>query len=575
MTRLPPILFTLALLAATPMPAAAQTATGRWSATLQATPTVRLPLVVHIRAGEDGALIGTMDSLDQGALGIPLADIAAAGATLSFNVPAVGGRYEGRWNASAGSWAGNWTQGGTSWPLILVAEAAPPPPPPPPADWTIPDDAAIGRLLEARIAGRAGAGMVAAVIEPAGRRIVARGPAGAAPFDARTMFEIGSMTKVFTALLLADMVRRGEVALTDPAARYLPEGARLPERGGRQITLADLATHRSGLPRLPDDLASYDLVNPYADYSPAQLLAFVGRHQLTRDIGSQWEYSNVGMGLLGDVLSRRAGMSYEALVRERITGPLGMNDTVITLSDAQRARFAVPHDNFMRPTPLWDLPALAGAGALRSDAADLLIFLSLALGEGPPDLVAAMQATTAQRWPGPGPRAETGLGWVILPAPAGAVMLHDGGTGGFRTAMAFEPGKRRAVILLTNAAVEPSATDLALHLLIGTAPAPVRPVPPAPDAGRTAIALPAEQLDRLVGRYVFSPALTVEISRDGARLIAQATNAPRLPIHAQTPLDFFWRDIDAQIRFVPGADGRIASVVLRQDGQELTGQRTP
>jgi D-alanyl-D-alanine-carboxypeptidase/D-alanyl-D-alanine-endopeptidase len=564
----------LALMLLAASPAFAQSAPGNWSGSLQVTPAVRLNLVVHIRASESGALQGTMDSPDQGAFGIALANIAGAEGRLGFDVPSVGGRFEGRWETN--KWTGRWTQGTNSWPLELAAAAAPPPPPPLPANWTIPDDAAIGRLLDERIAGRAGEGIVVAVIEPGGRRLVARGPAGAAaPFDGRTLFEIGSMTKTFTALLLADMVRRGEVALTDPAARYLPEGARMPERNGRRITLGDLATHRSGLPRLPDNFAPADPDNPYADYSEAQLLEFLARYQLTRDIDSQWEYSNLGMGLLGYLLSRRAGMSYEALVRERITGPLALADTIVTLSAEQQARIATGHDAFMRPAPLWDLPTLAGAGAIRSSANDLATYLALALGEGPPELVADMRATTAERRAGARPPVQTGLAWVILTGPGGEAVMHDGGTGGFRTAMGYDPARRRGVIVLTNATVEPSASDLALHLLIGAPLAPAQPVPAAPNAGRTAITVPAEQLDRLTGRYVLTPQLTIEISREGERLMAQVTGAPKLRLHAESPLEFFWREVDARIRFVAEADGRVTSVVFRQSGIELTGRRAP
>src|SRR5690606_30349901 len=123
-------------------------------------------------------------------------------------------------------------------------------PEPLPAEWRIPGDAAIRDAIAARIAQRPGQGIVVGVIAPDGSRVVARGPEGSEPFDGSTVFEIGSISKVFTALILADMVGKGEVALDDPAEKYLPPGSRMPSRGGRQITLADLSTHTSGLPRL-------------------------------------------------------------------------------------------------------------------------------------------------------------------------------------------------------------------------------------------------------------------------------------------------------------------------------------
>ena len=201
---------------------------------------------------------------------------------------------------------------------------------------SVPTDPEIRQILVDRIdKDRQSVGIVIGVIEPAGRRVVAYGnldEGDKRPLDGDTIFEIGSVTKVFTSLLLADMVQRGEVALTDPVARYLPSQVKMPERGGRQITLQDLATHTSGLPRLPSNLNPKDPANPYADYSVDQLYQFLSGYQLTRDIGSQSEYSNLGGGLLGHVLARRAGMDYEALVKSRICEPLGMKSTGITLT---------------------------------------------------------------------------------------------------------------------------------------------------------------------------------------------------------------------------------------------------
>ena len=153
-----------------------------------------------------------------------------------------------------------------------------------------------------------------------------------------TVFEIGSGTKVFTSLLLADMAHRGEVALDDTIGKYLPPDVKMPERNGRSITLVDLATHTSGLPRLPTNLSPKDPNNPYADYSVEQFYQFLSTYQLTRDIGSQYEYSNLGGGLLGHILALRAGMSYEALVESRICDPLGMNSTRITLIPEMKRR---------------------------------------------------------------------------------------------------------------------------------------------------------------------------------------------------------------------------------------------
>ena len=157
-----------------------------------------------------------------------------------------------------------------------------------------------------------GVGIVVGLIDRHGRRIVAHGTfdKDTRPVNGDTLFEIGSATKVFTSLLLAEAVKRGEVALDDPVAKYLPSSVKVPERGGRKITLLDLATHTSGLPRLPLNMNPKDASNPYADYTVQQMYEFLASYTLPRDPGSMYEYSNLGGGLLGHVLALRAWMDY-------------------------------------------------------------------------------------------------------------------------------------------------------------------------------------------------------------------------------------------------------------------------
>jgi len=247
---------------------------------------------------------------------------------------------------------------------------------------------------------RQAVGIVVGVIEPAGRRVVACGNLASGdprPLDGDTIFEIGSISKVFTSLLLADMVHGKEVALDDPAAKYLPENVKMPERSGKSITLHDLSTHTSGLPRLPGNLKLKDPRNPYADYSVDDLYWFLSSYELPRDPGVEFEYSNLGGGLLGHLLARHAGTDYENLIKTRITEPLGMTDTGITLSPSMRQRMATGHTAMLAPTANWDLPTLAGAGALRSSANDILTFLEAFLGYKESRLARAMQATLEVR----------------------------------------------------------------------------------------------------------------------------------------------------------------------------------
>jgi CubicO group peptidase (beta-lactamase class C family) len=571
----------LAVLALAGGEAIAQDAAGDWWGLLgpESGPRPPLRLAVHIKSDSAGALTGTFDSLDQKAIGLPLADISVKDGMLSFTLPSVEGRYAGRWDPAQKAWVGIWTQPGTRQPLRFAGGTPPPAKvvPPPPANWSIPADGEIARLIDERIAARTGEGIVVGVRDAGRTRVVARGPAGAKPADARTLFEIGSMTKVFTALILADMVAKGEVSLDDPAEKYLPAGAHMPQRGGRQISLRDLATHMSGLPRLPDNMPFGNPDDPYADYDEKLLLEFLGHYTLPRDIGSRFEYSNLGFGLLGYLLTRAAHSDYATLVAKRITGPLGMRDTVIVLSAEQKTRFAQGHDQYMRPAAPWTLTTLAGAGAIRSTAADMLTFVGAALDPRSP-IGPAMKVALADRRSLGAPGDEIGLAWMVSqPAPGREVLFHNGGTGGYRTAMALEPAKGRAVVVLTNAAVEPASDDLAMHLLIGAPVAPAGTVPPAPPAAtkHTEISLPAAELERVAGRYEIVPGIILEVSHESDGLKARVTGQPAFPIYAEAPLAFFFRVVDAQIRFTVDAQGKVTGGVMRQGGRDTPVRRLP
>ncbi len=557
--------------------AMAQDAKGDWWGLL---PAGRgwMRVVVHVTPGA-GGLAGTLDSPDQKVAGIALTDVVARDGKLTFAVPTIGGGFAGMWDAKAAAWKGEWRQGGQATPFALQGGKAPdaaPPPTPLPADWAIPSDTAIAALIAARIAPRTGEGIVIGVLDPAGRRIVARGPAGATTFDERTLFEIGSMSKVFTALILADMAAKGEVSLDDPAEKYLPAGATMPARGGRKITLRDLATHMSGLPRLPDNMPFGDPDDPYADYGERLLLDFLAHYQLPRDIGSKFEYSNLGFGLLGYLLARAAHSDYATLVARHVTGPLGMRDTVIALSPDQQARFAKGHDAYMRPTRPWTLPTLAGAGAIRSTADDMLTFVAAVLDPASP-IAPAMKLALADRRP-IAPGSEIGLAWIVsTPQPGLQLLFHNGGTGGFRSAMLLDPARRRAAVVLTNAAIEPASDDLAMHLLTGSAVLPAGAVPPAPPPVSThkAISLPPAELDRVIGRYAITGDVVLTVSREGDGLKAQFPGQSPLPIFPEGPLDYFFRAVDAQLRFAADEAGKVAGVTLTQSGRVLQGRRLP
>jgi CubicO group peptidase (beta-lactamase class C family) len=372
-----------------PPPATISGLDGEWDGTLFMGTGLNLRLAFHIASGRRGTT-AAFDSVDQGAYGGSVSSISRQGDHVRLEMRAIGAVLEGDLSDHGETLSGVFTQNGLRLPLTLkrLAPGAASPWPPraktplagPPKSWTVPSDAEIARLLAQRIdVQRQGVGIVVGVIDPAGRRIIAHGrrdQGDTRTLDGDTEFEIGSITKVFTSLVLADMVLKGEVKLDDPAAKYLPSGVTMPRHDGKQITLVDLDTHTSGLPRLPSNFAPKDPPNPYADYTADRLYQFLSGYQLPRDPGVQWEYSNLGVGLLGQLLSRRAGYDYETLVKARVLAPLGMTSTTITLAPEEVSRLAFGHDSSLARAANWDLPALEGAGGLRSTANDLLTFLA-------------------------------------------------------------------------------------------------------------------------------------------------------------------------------------------------------
>ena len=416
---------------------------------------------------------------------------------------------------------------------------------------------------------RQGVGIVAGVIDPSGRRTVAyastRKEEG--PVDADTVFEIGSVTKVFTSLLLADAVRRGEVALTDPVSKYLPPNVKVSERGGKKITLVDLATHTSGLPNMPTNFHPKDPGNPFADYTEAQLYELLSSVALTRDIGSQYEYSNLGAGLLGLALARRAGTDYETLVRTRILEPLGMKSTAITLSKSMKEHLTPGHDGALHQVANWDIPTLAGAGALRSTANDLLTFLAANIGIDKSPLAPSMAAMIAARRPTGTPNLEIGLGWHIWTRNGHEIIWHNGGTGGYRTWIGFDPKSRTGVVVLSNTTTNAGVDDIGLHLLDPAVPL----LQPAKE--RHEVKVDAAVLEKYTGRYQLAPSFIITVTRQGDQLFAQATDQPRFEIFAESPREFFLKVVDAQLTFVVDANGRATSIVLHQNGHNTPGNR--
>ena len=448
----------------------------------------------------------------------------------------------------------------------------------PAAESTIPSDEQIRKILVERLGEyQDRVGIVVGVIESAGRRVIANGNFDNGDkrlVDGNTVFEIGSTTKVFTSLLLADMVQHSEVALTDPVAKYLPSGVKMPERGGRVITLEDLARHRSGLPRLPQNLGeNSDPKNPYANYTVKQLYDFLSSYTLPRDIGTEFEYSNLGGGLLGHVLALAAGKDYETLINTRIAQPLGMSSTAITLSADMKSRLAIGHDSRFEPAGNWDLPTLAGGGALRSSVNDMLVFLAAQLGYKSSVLDPAIAATRS-KWTPAGAGMEIGLGWLKRLKKGSEIIWHNGGTGGYRAFMGIDPKARTGVVVLTNVSTTAGVDDLGMHLLdpesqLLPSNSPLLTPPPQ----RKEITVDSSILELYAGKYQFVPNMFLTITRKDNQLFAQLTGQGPIEVYPENKTDFFLKVVDAQILFKTDSQGRATALVLRQNGKDQLAKR--
>ncbi len=423
-------------------------------------------------------------------------------------------------------------------------------------------------LLQDRIDNaRQSVGIVACTFNANGQTIATYGGAGTSdnrPLGGDTVFEIGSITKVFTALLLADMSLRGEVALDDPVSKYLPDTVKVPSRNGRPITLLDLATYTSGLPRIPDGISN-TADNPYAAYGAEQLYAFLSSHTLRFVPGRHYEYANLGFGLLGHALALRGGRSYEEMIVSRICEPLGLQDTRITLAASMRERPALTHFSTLQSASNWDFQAMAGAGALRSTANDLCRFMKAACFSEPGSpLQPAFALLLQTRRPTDAPNVKAALGWFVTSGHDDEIVWKDGMTGGYAAYAGFSTRLKSGAVLVSNAAN--ALNDLGLHL---TNPAyPIAQYPPQ-------VTVDPAILANYSGVYRMSPAFSLTIRNENNRLFVRGTGQPEFELFAEDDNRFFMRIVDAQGIFMRDKDGAVDRLLWHQGGKYVYCQRVP
>lgn len=435
---------------------------GIWLGTLQAGST-SLRLQLNVKSDNAGREFCGIDSLDQHAMGLECAKVLFLANDFSFDVPIVRGSWKGSLSADGNTLSGVWSQG-SPLPLNFVRQSAaiaaasipvptyePALAPVAAADLQSVLDRDLARALKSELAPGTGAGVSIAVVEHGVRRVFSY---GAAKPD--SIFEIGSITKTFTGLVLSQMVEQGKVKFDEPVRELLPPGT-VAKSAGTEITLLDLATQHSGLPRMPDNFKPADPNNPYADYGVPNLYAFVAQHGVAKPADAGFLYSNLGFGLLGQALAVRSGLRYPVLLKEEVLDPLGLKDTTISLSPAQQARFIAGHDEHHHTAHAWDLDAFAGAGAIRSTAADMLTYLEANLhpeklkpvaGSSTRATLSAALVQSHQLRADAIPGTRIGLAWLF--ADKTGDYWHNGATGGYSSYAFFNPKGDYAAVVLFN-----------------------------------------------------------------------------------------------------------------------------
>ncbi len=502
--------------------------------------------------------------------------------------------------------------------------------------------------------------------------------------DKQSIFEIGSISKVFTCIMLADEVLKGSMKLTDPISKYLPEGVAVPIRNERVITLQDLATHTSGLPRMPDNFSPANPANPFIDYTPDLIYEFISSHELRRDIGSEYEYSNYGMGLLGHILELHTGKSYENLLIEKIANPCEMPNTRLTLTEQMIEHLAKPHAQGVEVSN-WDLTGLAGAGGIRSDAVDMVKFIKANMGVSKSPLYDAMVLSHEVTYENEAGDFQIGLGWHYAQNDDETIIWHNGATGGYKAFAGFVKGTTKGVVVLGNSdgdigrlgmkllgdprplvTPKPSIAtvinkeinkngieagialyhqlkkempdtyqfdesqlntlaynylaedknDIALDLFklnVSSFPSASNPydslgegylkigdtdqaitsymksleLNPANDNARNAliqlgvdeskltldVEVSSDVLDSYCGQYELQPGFVITITRIEKQFFLQATGQPQFELFASDYNEFYLKVVDAQVTFNANNKGKIDSLTLHQNNQDMPAKK--
>ncbi|MGO9602413.1 MAG: serine hydrolase domain-containing protein [Candidatus Binataceae bacterium] len=427
--------------------------------------TQTLHRIVHVWIDSAGKLQVSIDEVEEHIEGVRAINAQFKDGRFSYEVPGAG-NYTGTLSLDQNTIDGTWDQFGVKVPSVLTRHiygplpTAMPTPTPAPAIPPVSldhlkrilDREMVPVLAHGLLSPQSGGGLVIGVLDHGQRQIFAYGTV-----KAGSIFGIASITKTFTGLVLAQMVVQKKVALDEPIRTLLPPGF-VAKPDGPEITLLDLATHYSGLPRDPDNVKPKSPKNPYADYDATQLRKFLDKHGVAKPAAAGFLYSNVGFGLLAYGLSVRAEKPYEQLLASEVLGPLQLKDTRISLSPQQRARLIQGYDTQFDPVGPLDLDVLAGTGAISSTADDMLTYLDAnlhpekysrgAAAGSPAATLPAAVALDHQVRAQVGADVSIALAWLF--DPKSQSYSHEGLTAGYGSLAQFTPERDRGIVVLYN-----------------------------------------------------------------------------------------------------------------------------
>lgn len=383
--------------------------------------------------------------------------------------------------------------------------------------------------------------------------------------DANTIYEIGSISKVFTGILLADAVERKQVKLDQTLGALVSGLSDSNEEIAKSITLQHLSQHMSGLPRMPGNMSIKDFNNPFDGYDRKRLLDYLKTANTMSPPGEKHAYSNLGVGLLGDLLSQQSERSYEQLLAERIFKPLEMQDASLEVPDEKMKRFAPPHNATLMKDHCWDFDSLAGCGAIRGSVNDMAKFMKANINPPDNEIGNAINLAWKKSLDATKQHSAMGLGWMI--AADGSTRWHNGRTGGYQAMMLVSRQLKTGVVLLSNTAgseIDPLAESI-FQMAVGMSVKPRQFV--------KEVDVDEKFVQRLVGKYRLAKGVIIDVTAKGNRMTAQITGQQALSIVPEQDTVWRYELVEAKLVFDVPDQGPATKVTLKQDGRNMVSPR--